>query len=178
MKKNKILSIVYQFASPVALMILGAVLLLFPDSASVLVAKVLGWGILIAGIVFAVSAVASPGGTAGKVICAVVCLAVGGWLVKNPLVLAKGVGRFVGILLAIRGLQDLFQSVSGQGRLLSVVTAAIGVILILLPMTTSRVVFSLCGLVVLIIGIAMLVDRIRKRRFLKPGDDPNIIDAL
>ncbi|MGN0977901.1 MAG: HdeD family acid-resistance protein [Faecousia sp.] len=178
MKKNKLLSIVYQFASPVALIILGAVLLLFPDSASVLVAQVLGWAMVIAGVVFAVSAVASPGGTAGKVICAVVCLAVGGWLVKNPLVLAKGVGRLVGILLAIRGLQDLFQSVSSQGKLLSLVTAAIGVILILLPMTTSRVVFSLCGLVVLIIGIAMFVDRIRKRRFLDPGDDPNIIDAL
>ena len=178
MKKNKILSLVYPFASPVALIILGAVLLLFPDSASVLVAQVLGWAMVIAGVVFAVSAVASPGGTAGKVICAVVCLAVGGWLVKNPLILAKGVGRFVGILLAIRGIQDLFQSVSAQGKLLSVVTAAIGVILILLPMTTSRVVFSLCGLVVLLIGIALFVDRVRKRRLMEPKDDPNIIDAL
>ena len=178
MKKNKLLSIAYQFASPVALIVLGAVLLLFPDSASMLVAQVLGWAMVIAGVVFAVSTIASPGGTAGKVICAVVCLAVGGWLVKNPLILAKGVGRFVGVLLTIRGLQDLFQSVSAQGKLLSVVTAAIGVILILLPMTTSRVVFSLCGLVVLIIGIAMLVDRIRKRRLMEPKDDPNIIDAL
>lgn len=178
MKKNKILSLVYQFASPVALIVLGAVLLLFPDSASVLVAQVLGWAMVIAGIVFAVSAVASPGGTAGKVICAVVCLAVGSWLVKNPLVLAKGVGRLVGILLAIRGLQDLFQSVSTQGKLLSAITAAIGVILILLPMTTSRVVFSVCGLVVLLIGAAMFVDRVRKRRLMDPKDGPDIIDAL
>lgn len=178
MKKNKLLSIVYQFASPVALIVLGAVLLLFPDSASVLVAKVLGWAMVIAGVVFAVSAIVSPGGTAGKVICAVVCLAVGGWLVKNPLVLAKGVGRFVGILLAIRGIQDLFQSVSAQGKLLALVTAAMGVILVLLPMTTSRVVFSICGLMVLLIGIAMFVDRIRRRRLMDPGDDPNIIDAL
>lgn len=169
---------VYQFASPVALIVLGAVLLLFPDSASVLVAKVLGWGMLIVGIVFAVSAIASPGGTAGKVLCAVVCLAVGGWLVNNPLILAKGVGRFVGILLAIRGVQDIFQSVSGQGKLLAVITAALGAVLILLPMTTSRVVFSICGLVVLLIGVAMLVDRIRSRRLMEPGDDPKIIDAL
>ena len=178
MKKNKILARIYQFASPVALIVLGAVLLLFPDSASVLVAKVLGWAMVIAGVVFAVSAIAAPGGTAGKVLGAVVCLAVGGWLVKNPLVLAKGVGRFVGILLAIRGVQDLFQSVTGQGKLLAVVTAAMGAILILLPMTTSRVVFSICGLVVLLIGIVMLADRIRKRRLLEPKDDPNIIDAL
>ena len=61
---------------------------------------------------------------------------------------------------------------------MAVVTAAIGAILILLPMTTSRVVFSICGLVVLLIGIVMLVDRIRKRRLLEPKDDPNIIDAL
>lgn len=178
MKKNKILSIVCQFASPAALIVLGAVLLLFPDSASALVAKALGWAMVIAGVVFAVSAVTSPGGIAGKVICAIFCLAVGGWLVKNPLLLAKGVGRFVGILLAIRGFQDLFQSVSARGKLLSAVTAAIGVILILLPMTTSRVVFSICGLAVLLIGVAMLADRIRKRRLTEPKEDPDVIDAL
>ena len=53
-----------------------------------------------------------------------------------------------------------------------------GVVLILLPMTTSRLMFSLCGLVVLIIGIVMLLDRLRDRKRLNEPEDPNIIDAL
>ncbi len=54
----------------------------------------------------------------------------------------------------------------------------VGLILLLLPMTTSRLVFSLCGLVVLGLGIVMLLERLRLRRLLDEGDDPDIIDAL
>ena len=45
-------------------------------------------------------------------------------------------------------------------------------------MTASRLVFTLCGIAVLVIGGMMLFDRIRGRRWLNEGDDPNIIDAL
>lgn len=178
MRKNKILSLIRRFASPVALALLGLILLLFPDSASVLVAKVLGWGVFLVGMGFAVAAIASPGGTAGKVLAALACLALGTWLVKNPLVLAKGVGRFIGVLLLIRGGQDFFQSSQSKGRLLSLIVAVLGVVLIVLPMTTSRLVFSACGLVVLLLGIAMFLDRLRTRNLPGSDDDPNIIDAL
>jgi hypothetical protein len=48
---------------------------------------------------------------------------------------------------------------------------------VVLPMTTSRLVFSLCGVVVLLIGIGMLVDRLKHTKYLDKGDG-NIIDAL
>ena len=109
---------------------------------------------------------------------ALACLVVGVWLLKNPLLLAAGIGRLVGILLLIRGIQDLLSSNYGRGKVLSLITALLGLVLILLPMTTSRVVFSLCGLVVLVVGITMLIDRLRLRRLMGGDDDPNIIDAL
>ena len=56
-----------------------------------------------------------------------------------------------------------------------VVVTLLGAILVLMPMTASRLVFSLCGLVVTVVGIVMLLDRLRKPR-LKDGGD--IIDAL
>lgn len=177
MRKNEILSLIRRFASPVALALLGLILLLFPDSASVLAAKILGWGVFLVGVGFVIAAITSPGGTVGKVLAALACLAVGTWLLRNPLVLARGVGRFVGILLLIRGLQDFFQS-ARKGRLLSLAVAVLGVVLIVLPMTTSRLVFSGCGLVVLLLGIAGFVDRLRGRNLPDGGDDPNIIDAL
>ena len=56
--------------------------------------------------------------------------------------------------------------------------SAVGVALVLLPMTASRLVFSLAGLVVLVVGVVMLLDRLRNRRRLEASSDPNIIDAL
>lgn len=178
MKKNDILSLLYQLLFPVLLIVLGAVLLINPDSASVLVAKILGWVLLLAGIGCGVAALTTHTGTAGKVLSALVCLALGSWLLKNPLNLAAGIGRFIGILLLVRGIRDILNSSRREGKILALVTAVAGVVLILLPMTTSRLVFSLCGLVVLIIGIVMLLDRLRDRKRLNEPEDPNIIDAL
>lgn len=179
MKKRDILSLLYQLASPIALILLGVVLTFNPDSASVLIARLLGWGIFLVGIGFGVAALVSRDGTAGKVIGAAICIGIGGFLLRNPLVLAAGIGRLLGILLAIRGVRDIMTSKRrGHGRILAIITAVAGVVLIVLPMTTSRLVFSLCGVVVLIIGIAMLLDRLKDRRCLDDGGDPNIIDGL
>ena len=55
--KDTILSVLRLIATPVLLMVLGLILLIHPDSASALVAQILGWVLVIAGVVFAVSAV-------------------------------------------------------------------------------------------------------------------------
>ena len=59
----------------------------------------------------------------------------------------------------------------------AVLTAVLGLMLILLPMTASRVVFSLCGVAILAVGGGMLAERIWEKRNWE-DDDPNIIDAL
>ena len=103
---------------------------------------------------------------------------IGGTLTANPLVLAAWIGRIVGIIMAVRGIRDLLlHSSYGYSRILALITAAVGAVLVVLPMTTSRLVFSLCGLVVLFIGIGMLVDRLKQRKRLSGGDS-NIIDSL
>ena len=62
--------------------------------------------------------------------------------------------------------------------LLPLLVTLLGGILVLLPMTASRLVFSLCGLAVTVIGVFMLLDRLRLRRLNGGDEDPNIIDAL
>ena len=47
-----------------------------------------------------------------------------------------------------------------------------------IPLSVSRFVFSLCGLVVLIAGVMMLLDNLRGHKQLNEPKDPNIIDAL
>lgn len=179
MKKNDILSWLKLIATPVLLIVLGLILLIHPDSASVLAAQILGWVLLAAAVGFGVSAIAGHFGTVGKVLSAIGCFAVGLWLLRNPLMLAAGLGRLVGILLAVRGVRDLLDAAQWHlGMLSAVTTLLLGIVLIALPMTTSRVVISLCGLLVVAVGLAILADRVRNRRRLQEPDDPNIIDAL
>ena len=179
MKKQDILSLVKLLLVPCLLILLGLILVVNPDAASAMISAVLGYGLIACGVVCGIIAVFSSRGKIGKGVFAVLLAAAGGWLVRNPLILAAWAGRFLGVLILLNSLPDLIQAYKqGRGILFQLISALIGVVLILLPMTTSRLVFTLCGVVVLIIGALMFFDRIRGRRWLKAGEDPDIIDAL
>lgn len=176
MNRWNLSSFLYRIAGPAALMVMGLILLLNPDSLSALISTVLGWGLLLAGAGFLAAAVLNRFGTIGSVLGGLLCFSLGGWLLRHPLVLAAGVGRIAGILLIIRGAQEWFDSRWSRGRLLAGACVALGIILVVLPMTASRVVFGLCGLSVLIVGAVMLVERLRDSG--GPKNPPDIIDAL
>lgn len=174
--KEKLSRLFARFAFPGALMLLGAVLIVNPDSASALVSRGLGVLLLIGGVCFAVSAFLNPSGMVGRVLGAVLCFALGIWLLRNPLALARGTGRVVGILLALRGGQEFFSSQYTKGKLLSLSMMVLGVILALLPMTTSRVVFLLGGVVILAAGLAVLWERLHEDPPAIGSGKPDIID--
>lgn len=176
MNRWNLSSFLYRIAGPAALMIMGLILLLNPDSLSALISTVLGWALLLAGVGFLAAAVLNRFGTLSSVVGGLVCFSLGGWLLRHPLVLAAGIGRIAGILLIIRGAQEWFDSRLPQGRLLAAISVVLGILLVVLPMTASRVVFSLCGLGVLIVGAVMLVERLRDSG--GPKNPPDIIDAL
>lgn len=178
MNKEKVFALIRELFAPVALILLGALLLFNPDSASALISKLLGYGMIAFAIGFGIAAITSPAGRTGKSVTAVILAVLGGWLISNPLALAAWVGRLVGILLVVDGVQDIFHRKNqGQRFFLPLAATFVGAILVLLPMTTTRLVFSLCGAVVLIIGIVMLLDRLKGRKQLKSGNS-DIIDAL
>ncbi len=180
MNKNKLSALLRTYAVPAIVMIMGLILVLNPDSASILLAKVISWALMGAGICFGLSALSGdPDRRNPRIIKAAFSLMLGIWLSTNPLVLAKGIGRLIGILLLIPGLQDLLPALRNRSRatVSSVITTAVGAVLILLPMTTSRLILSFCGIALLGVGIAMAVDRFKGRNYLGEGDAPNIIDA-
>lgn len=165
--------------APLVLILLGLVLAVNPDSASALIAKCIGWGMAFAGACCGFAALASPRGRAGKVFAAIALAAAGGWLVKNPLALAAWIGRFIGILLLINGVSDFGAARRvGMRPGFSLISALLGILLIVLPMTASRLLFRLVGLVVTGVGVAMLISRLRDNPRLNEPEDPNIIDAL
>lgn len=178
MKKNPVWNLLCQLASPVAVMLLGLLLVVSPDSASVLIARLLGWGLTVVGIGFGIAAILDRDHAVRKGVTAVLFACMGGWLTANPLLLAAWIGRIIGVLIAIRGIRDLLISgYYGYSRILALITTAVGAVLVVLPLTASRLVFSLCGVLVLMLGIGMLTDRLKHRKYLDKGDS-NIIDAL
>lgn len=176
MKKQDILSYIRLFLAPVLVMLLGLILIVNPDSATALISKIMGTIIILIGVGFGIGAIFEAKGRTAKAIAAVVLAIVGGWLVKNPLALAAWIGRFIGVLLIIDGVQDIIELRRfGKTFLMPLTITVVGAVLVLMPLTTSRLVFTLCGVVVLIIGAAMLFDRLKSRPKLKSSND--IIDA-
>ena len=179
MKKQDIFSLVQLFMAPVLVILLGVLLVINPDSASVLISSVLGWVLSGIGVIAGIIALFSDRNRVGKLIGAAGFLLIGSILGSRPLLLASFAGRIIGLLLLADGLADLVNAHRrGIRGLMPLIVAILGSILLLMPMTASRLVFRLCGLVVLVIGCAMLFDRIRHPRLNRGKDDPNIIDAL
>ncbi len=177
MKKQDILSLLYQFAAPVGVILIGGLLVVNPDFVSIFVSRVMGGAANLAGICFLVAAIFGRENRIKKIIGWLICSATGSWLLASPLVPAAFAGRILGILLTIRGFQNLRDSSHNGGKVLSLALTAAGVVLILLPMTASRLVFAGCGVVIVIVGVVMFLDRWKDRRYLNRGRD-DIIDAL
>lgn len=177
MKKERISAYISRFATPVALILLGLVLLLCPDAASALISTIVGWCLMLGGIITAVAIIADSNWSVAKVLTVLVLILMGRWLINHPLAWAAWGGRIVGVLLLLRGIRDFRMSCLSQGKALSAVAALLGLVLIFLPMTASRLVFALCGGAILLCGGGMLVERIWEGKH-PEGDDPNIIDAL
>lgn len=177
MKKQKLSAFLSRYATPAVLIVLGLVLILCPDTASALISKVAGWGLMMAGIIVAVAMVVDRNWSASQILTGIVLVGLGRWLMTHPLAWAAWGGRIVGLLLLLRGIRDFSQSAFTQGKVLSAVTALLGLVLILMPMTASRMVFSLCGVVILVVGGGMLAERVWEKKNWD-DDDPNIIDAL
>ena len=175
-RKQEIFDLLYQLASPVAMILVGLVLLICPDTASVLAARLLGGCITLTGIGFGIGAIMNRRKAVSRGITAVGLACIGGFLTSNPLVLAAFVGRLLGVLIALRGLRELYLAkVQGHGGILAGIITAVGVVLTVLPLTASRLVFSLCGLVLLGAGVLMLADRLRNRQL--PRGKNDIIDV-
>lgn len=165
-------------ASPALTVILGLILLLNPDSASALVGKILGWVAVLTALAEAF------GGGKNSAVKAILFGIVGVLVLRDPLYVAKILGRVLGLALFMWGFGGISRAwrVRGElsvtpGTVLSVAVALIGLVLFFVPMTTSRLVLSGLGVLMIGIGVAEGYDRLRDKKQLEEGSDPNIIDV-
>ena len=177
MKKQDLFSLLSLLLVPCLLILLGLILVVNPDAASAMVAGTIGYILIAAAVIGGIAAMVSSRGKIGKALFSVALAMIGIWLVQNPLILAAWIGRVLGILIIINVLPDLVYAVKQKRSFLFHALAVVaGGVLVMLPMTASRLVFSACGLGILAAGAWLLWERIRNRQL--PPDRPDIIDAL
>jgi hypothetical protein len=173
-------------AGPAVPVLLGLVLLFSPDTASAFVGKLLGWFAVLAAAGFGAGALLGSGsGRNNRIIWAVVCFAGGMWLLRNPLTVARFLGRVLGITLMIRGGQSVADNIRYRekkllicrGLILGAVTLLIGMVLTVLPLASSRMFFNILGIILICLGVAQAADKLRGRKLLDEAEDPNIIDV-
>lgn len=175
MKKQELMDFLFQMASPLAMVLAGLILVFCPDAATVLISRLLGWAITLAGIGYGIGAIVDRRKAISRGVTAVGLACIGGFLTANPLLLAAFLGKVIGLLIFLRGLRELFLAGrQGYGQLLAILVTVAGLALMLLPMTASRLLFSGCGVVILVAGVMMLLSKFRHRRL--PPDRPDVID--
>ena len=183
MKKERILELIPQILVPGLITILGLILMANPDSATVLVSSIIGWALILIGAEKAIGKLRGRKVYGGWLLTFVCCF-LGLFIVIQPLALAQILGRAVGIVLIIRGVGDLKDATMAKeagrpykrAQILALVTAGIGFILAALPLTLTRTVLRLCGLVVAAIGTVNILEKLQGKKQIDAGD-PNIIDA-
>lgn len=186
MNKKRIQELLNQFVIPALLTVLGLILILNPDTAAALVVKILGWFFIVVGACAIIAAVlADPYERPKIIVLAVLSLGLGIFLVAFPMTLAKILGRFFGIFLVTRGGSNISVALHRKNEGfpyqyslgIAIATLAAGILLIVLPLTLSRFVLNICGVVLVIIGICNILASLKEIKKLEDGADPNIIDA-
>lgn len=174
---NRILTFIKHFASELFLILCGAVLLFFPNSAVALVTKVMAWILIGSGIIKVVQNLDRKKSGFDAWIWPVGYLLVGFFLLSNPLAISDLAGRVLGLFLMITGVQKFREASYGSGKALGLVSLVSGVVLMALPKTLINTLLGFCGIVLIVIGAINLIDKLRHDRYLDEGRDPNIIDA-
>lgn len=171
---------------PIILMVVGLILIVSPDTASALIARVLGWVLIAYGVFFGISAFMSlRSKRMAMMLYGIICLFLGTWLVRNPLVLAQGIGKFLGVLLGLRGVNGIFDALNVRkrggsyivGLVLGALTLAAGLWMMLSPMSPSRFLMTVVGIVFIAVGAANLFHVRGDVKALISGEDSNIVDA-
>lgn len=161
--------------TPGLMLLLGVVLMIKPDEASSFLGRLLSVILLAAGVLSALQASRMRELLVIRLLPAIACFAVGAWLFSSPLALAEFLGKIAGLLLLLRGIQDIVYAVSWKTGLgWAIAGTAIGALLLFVPLTASRLVLGLCGAALIVVAAAMAYGRLHPPRIINPAD---IIDT-
>ncbi len=181
MKHIDLRKILRQDTGSVIMIVIGAVLTLSPDIASAAVSALLGWILVGVGAVGLLMGVLD--GLGGKsVLGGVIALVLGIFLLKNPMLLAELIGIPIGIFVVSQGVRIFREARQARtrggmwlpGMIMGVAVLMLGARLILSPLSASRFVVSVGGIVLVVCGLVNIVSHHREPRYI---ENDHIIDA-
>lgn len=166
----------------VLMIVFGVLLAMKPDLASTAVSALIGWVLILMGVALLLVGFLGRTGM-GTVASGAVLLLVGNWFHRNPLMIASVLGFLLGIVVLKQGAQaarDVGRIKSGggfwiPGAVLAAVEILVGIRLILSPLSISRLVLSIIGVLMAACGACNLVAYNKGIRYIRAHDD--IIDA-
>jgi uncharacterized membrane protein HdeD (DUF308 family) len=158
-----------------ALMLLsGAIFLLFPNSAVALITMLLGWLLIAIGVATGIRALRIRAQGLKGWLLPLSALALGVYILSDPLVLSEYLGRFFGLFLLITGFSRM-RLPSDREKFLGGLTAISGLALFLIPLALVSTLMTVLGLVLIVVGLVNIFANLRPT--LREPEDPDIIDA-
>ena len=177
MKKYTPIQLIRLLFPPALTVLIGLVLLLSPDRAAALLSKILGWTLLLVALTEGMSIRSRR---KNAVIRTVIFALFGLWLLSKPLSLFTSLGRILGLGFFGWGVNNLRRQDRSRvtpGLVAAGAVTILGLVLFLVPMSATRLVLNIAGIVIIGIGVADGFDRFKDRKALDELDDPNIIDV-
>ena len=172
---KKIENFVLDTGKYLLVLLCGLVLTFNPEGATAAATKLLGWALV---IIFAIKLIQLAAGDrlhwGRQAFYGGACIAVGVILLTYPMILANLIGRTIGIILICWGVSAMKD---GHGKLTAAITVVAGLVLVCIPASLTNALLSVCGVIMVIIALMNILSRIRERRRITGGGDPNIIDA-
>lgn len=159
---------------PALVCVLGLCLIFRPGSLTATVARGVGFLIALVGAGKLVSFFSGSKKDFLELCGAILLLVLGFAIIKNPVSLERQACRVIGIVLLLQAIRGFVSPCAAHEKLSSTLCCVMGALLLVMPLTVSRLAVALCGGVVLVIGVGMVLDLLRGSR---PGGEGDIIDA-
>lgn len=163
------------WVKPVLTCVLGLILIVEPGSLTSSIAWAVGIVLALVGAGKLVGFFRNARKDLLKLCGAVILLLVGFSIMGDPVRLERQVGRVIGIVLLLSGIRGYVDPFAAHEKATSILSCIMGVLLLVLPLTFSRLAVVICGIVVLLIGGGMVLDLLFGSRGGDSGS-PDIID--
>ena len=158
------------------ILLCGLVLTFNPEGATVLVTKFVGWALVIICAARLIKLAVGDRLHWGRdAFYSGACMCVGVILLAKPMIIANLIGRTIGIILMVWGLTAIRD---GHSKLIAIITAAAGLVLVCIPASLTNAVLTICGLIMTAIAVVNILANVRARKRIADREDPNIIDAV
>ena len=151
--------------SAILCIILGVILFLYTEQATNIICTILALALILMGAGYLISYLLSTSKNSVKLVCGIVILVVGAWILINSALIISLVPAIIGIILLLHGVEGIRLALETKnandtawisGLILSIITIVLGLVLIVRAFEAAQIAFKLIGIALIYDGISKL----------------------